>query len=98
MMNNHFRQVKKLCFFLQESKEGFSFFLERGNIQKIKMFDNISVREKTLKDYIEKISNKKAEVVLDPTFLLSEEDWLKIANSKIVPSKKYIFCYFLVKL
>ncbi len=64
-------------------------------IQKLQKFNAISVREKTLKEYIEKISNKKATVVLDPTFLLSKEEWLKISNPKVVPNQKYIFCYFL---
>lgn len=68
---------------------------EKIFIQKLQRFNAISVREKTLKDYIESITNKKVTVVLDPTFLLSKEEWLKISNPKIVPNKKYIFCYFL---
>lgn len=63
--------------------------------QKLQRLNKISVREQTLKNYIEKITDKKAEVVLDPTFLLSKAEWLKIANPKVVPNKKYIFCYFL---
>ena len=63
--------------------------------QKLKRFNKISVREKTLKDYIEKITDKKVAVVLDPTFLLSPDEWLKIANPKPIPQKPYIFCYFL---
>ncbi|MBR1979686.1 polysaccharide pyruvyl transferase family protein [Candidatus Proelusimicrobium excrementi] len=63
--------------------------------QKLKRLNKISVREKTLKDYIERITDKKADVVLDPTFLLSKQEWLKIANPAVVPNKKYIFCYFL---
>ena len=34
-------------------------------------------------------------MVLDPTFLLSPQQWLKIANPTPVPQKPYIFCYFL---
>lgn len=63
--------------------------------QKLKRLNKISVREKTLKDYIERITDKKADVVLDPTFLLSKQEWLKIANPAVVPNQKYIFCYFL---
>lgn len=64
-------------------------------IQHLRPFSHISVREKTLKEYIERITPYKATVVLDPTFLLSPQDWLKIANQKVVPQKPYIFCYFL---
>ena len=63
--------------------------------QKLKRLNKISVREKTLKDYIERITDKKADVVLDPTFLLSKQEWLKIATPIVIPNKKYIFCYFL---
>lgn len=62
---------------------------------KLRNFDAISVREETLKDYIESITNKKVTVVLDPTFLLSKEEWMKIANQKNLSNKKYILCYFL---
>lgn len=64
-------------------------------LYKLQRFNQISVREKTLKDYIENVSDKKAQVVLDPTFLLSPQEWLEIANPKVIPNKKYIFCYFL---
>jgi len=68
---------------------------ERFFVRKLMRLNAISVREKTLKDYIERITDKKAQVVLDPTFLLSPQQWLKIANPAPVPQKPYIFCYFL---
>lgn len=68
---------------------------EKIFVQKLQRFNAISVREKTLKEYIESITNKKNTVVLDPTLLLSKEEWLNISNPKIIPNKKYIFCYFL---
>ena len=64
-------------------------------IKKLQRLNPISVREKTLKDYIQNITDKKAELVLDSTFLLSPQEWLKIANPNPVPQKPYIFCYFL---
>ena len=73
-------------------------FLPRAEklfIKKLARLNAISVREKTLKDYIERITPYKATVVLDPTFLLSPQEWLKIANPAPVPQKPYIFCYFL---
>ena len=68
---------------------------EKLFVHKLQRLNAISVREKTLKEYIESVAKRKAEVVLDPTFLLSPEEWLKIANLEIIPNKKYIFCYFL---
>ncbi len=64
-------------------------------VKKLSYLTNISVREKTLKEYIERITDKKATVVLDPTLLLSPKEWLEISNPKPVPQRPYIFCYFL---
>ena len=68
---------------------------EQVFIQKLSHLNAISVREKTLKEYIERITPYKATVVLDPTFLLSPQEWLQIANPAPVPKNPYIFCYFL---
>jgi len=65
--------------------------------EKLQRFDAISVREKTLKDYIERVTNRKVTVTLDPTFLLSHQEWLKVANFKVLPKQPYVFCYFLGK-
>lgn len=51
----------------------------------------VSVREESLKRLID---NNKTEVVLDPTFLLSKEEWLKIAKTKNI-AFDYIFVYML---
>lgn len=76
-------------------RKQFAPLAEKLFIQKLSRLDAISVREKTLKDYIERITDKQATVVLDPTFLLTSQEWLKIANPKLIPTKPYIFCYFL---
>ncbi|MBR4592342.1 MAG: polysaccharide pyruvyl transferase family protein, partial [Elusimicrobiaceae bacterium] len=64
-------------------------------IQKLQRLNAISVREKTLKNYIERITDKKAVVLLDSTFLLSAQEWLGVAAPASKPQKPYIFCYFL---
>ncbi len=68
---------------------------EKLFIKKLARLNAISVREKTLQQYIQRLTNQKATVVLDPTFLLSPQQWLKIANPAPVAQKPYIFCYFL---
>ena len=62
-------------------------FLER--------FDSISVREESGKRLVESLSEKKAEVVLDPTLLLEKEDWDVFSAGAPVIEGPYIFCYFL---
>lgn len=57
----------------------------------IQPFDFISVRENSLKEYIESISDKKAEVVLDPVFLQNRDFYHKLA---IPPKEKgYVLLY-----
>lgn len=56
-------------------------------------FDRIAVREQSGAKLIEEISGKAAEVVLDPTLLLTREDWGKICSP--VPDRPYIFAYIL---
>lgn len=68
---------------------------EKLFIKKLSSIHAISVREKTLEKYIEHITGRHAETVLDSTFLLDSNDWLKIANMSVIPHKPYIFCYFL---
>lgn len=52
---------------------------------------HISVREKTAASMIEELCNRKAEVVLDPVFLQTAEQWRKIMPPK--KEKGYIFVY-----
>lgn len=56
--------------------------------------DYISVREKAAKDFLQPLTNKKIQVVLDPTLLLSIAQWAEVAGERII-SGKYIFSYFL---
>ncbi len=59
-------------------------------------FPCISVRERSGAEMIKKLTGKQAEVVLDPVFLLDAKEWEKVAHvSKEMPTRPYIFCYFL---
>lgn len=86
---------KVISYAASSDRKKFAPLAEKLFIQKLARLNAISVREKTLKEYIERITPYKATVVLDPTFLLSPQEWLKIANPTPVPQKPYIFCYFL---
>lgn len=60
----------------------------------LKSFDAISVREKETANFLSEITVKEVEWVLDPTLLLSKDDWDKICTERVI-KEKYIFCYFL---
>jgi hypothetical protein len=60
----------------------------------LKSFGDISVREKETADFLEELTGRKVEWVLDPTLLLSKDDWDEICAPRVI-KEKYIFCYFL---
>lgn len=63
-------------------------------------FKAISVRENSGKKIIENLKNEKnVEVLIDPTMLLTNEEWSKLASKpKNHNEKKYILNYFLGNL
>ncbi|NYE03863.1 hypothetical protein F4694_000582 [Bacillus niacini] len=67
-------------------------------INKLKDFivkiDRLSVREEQGAHFIKDLVNEKAEIVLDPTLLLSANDWSEIAIEPNI-KRPYILCYFL---
>ena len=63
----------------------------KNNISKL---DYISVREETAKKVLEKMIDKPIEVVLDPTLLLTRNEW----DSKLAEYKKYNEKYILTYL
>ena len=59
-------------------------------------FEHISVREDAGKKIVRDLTNMNVPVLVDPTLLLSADQWLKIAKSHTnKPSKKYLLTYFL---
>ena len=57
-------------------------------------FDGISVREKTAADLLSPLTNKEVNVCVDPTLLLSVDDWDAVASERVV-DEKYVFLYLL---
>lgn len=62
-------------------------------------FDKLSVRENEGRRIIEDLAGKEAQVVLDPTLLLSKQDWNNVICdvdvSQVTKGKKYVLTYFL---
>lgn len=59
-------------------------------------FYKIGVREKRGKEIVDALSHQTAQVVADPTLLLSREEWEEeIASSVINDKEPYMFCYLI---
>lgn len=64
----------------------------KNSYNMLKEFNNISVREKSGMEIINKSLNKNSKVVLDPTFLINSKEWDKISKRSNI-KKEYIFVY-----
>ena len=58
-------------------------------------FKSISVRESNGADIVKALIEKNAEVVLDPTFLMSQSEWDEIVPNIVHSQEEYLLCYFL---
>ncbi|MFR2894389.1 MAG: polysaccharide pyruvyl transferase family protein [Mediterraneibacter gnavus] len=61
----------------------------------ISKYKSISVREKGSYNNLEKITDIKCNINVDPTLLISKEEWQKIESKEIYNDGKYILLYCL---
>jgi exopolysaccharide biosynthesis predicted pyruvyltransferase EpsI len=61
----------------------------------LRQFDAVSVREKSGVELCEKYFKINANWVLDPTMLLTKEDYINVANQKQIPDRSGLFTYIL---
>lgn len=59
--------------------------------QYLENFSSLSVRDESLKNIVEKLTNKNISITLDPTFLLNKQEWIKLCHD--VPEKNYVLMY-----
>ena len=71
-----------------------------NKVKEIGKFKKISVRENDGKKILSDFINKEVNVLIDPTMLLTNDDWEKIMvkPSNLNKNTKYILTYFLGKL
>lgn len=68
--------------------------LEQLLSKNVSTFNGISVREASSKTDVSNICCRKVEVVVDPTLLLTKEQWDDVCSERQI-KQRYIFCYFL---
>ena len=69
-------------------------YVKNRMAENISRFEHLSVREAQGAKLIKEICNKEAKVVLDPTLLLTADEWDTMAIPKN-ENNPYILCYFL---
>lgn len=60
-----------------------------------KKIDYLSVREQQGKELIQSVVDVPVDVVADPTYLLSYDEWLDLIPNDKVVEDHYVLCYFL---
>lgn len=63
--------------------------------QYLERIQHLSVREAAGQKIIKDLTGRDADVILDPTMILSKEQWDKYIDDKILYDEDYIFCMFL---
>lgn len=62
-------------------------------------FDHISVREPRAAELVKKMSGVKADVVLDPTFILTQDEWRGFSKRSTAVHdydlNRYVLCYYI---
>lgn len=62
----------------------------------IKDFAHLSVREDAGAELITNLTGRGAPVLVDPTLLLTKEEWIRFSKQPVVrPQKKYLLTYYL---
>lgn len=89
------RGKKKISYASSFAKKQFDTPLREECGKLLSDFDYISVREQSGICIVEEVSGKKAEKVLDPTLLLSKNEWSDITKNASTKSKQFngILCY-----
>lgn len=81
----------KIAYSASRGAKGYTKQQEEQFLELTKDFDFISVREKSLKEYMESICDKPVTQVIDPVFLQEKEFYFNLANK---PKKKgYVLLY-----
>lgn len=88
------KKIKRISYAASIGNENNVIKYKEDYLNKLKNIDKISVREESAKNKLQEIfPNKELEVVLDPTLLLTKENWneeLKLLNKE---NEKYILAY-----
>lgn len=58
-------------------------------------FERLSVREARGAEIIRECTGREATVTCDPTLVLLPEEWLSVADDRLVPDYPYVFSYLL---
>ncbi len=89
------KQIKRVAYATSFGVSEIPSFLEDTVRDFIPQIESVSVREKTGQKIIKDICNRDVPVVVDPTMLLTKEQWKSVFSEERIIDERYVFCYFL---
>jgi hypothetical protein len=87
--------VRKISYATSFGVSAVPFYQKKRTAKFLRRIDSLSVREESGAKIVKEIAGLDAKVVLDPTLLLTAEEWAKYIPEKKLVKEPYIFCYFL---
>ena len=92
-LNFHTNKHKKISYSASIGRSYLNKYEKKCFCKYLNSFDNISVREESAKSLLEQSGiNVPIKVTLDPTLLLSPEEWNKVASDRLIKDK-YVLLY-----
>ena len=88
--------INKISYATSLGVSEYPFYCKSSARQFLRRINHISVREQQGREIINNLCKElKVEVVVDPTYLLTQEEWLERIPPKRLIHDKYVLCYFL---
>ena len=95
----HEQSIKKIAYAASFGTDEWEFTPEQTERckQLVQQFDLVTVREKAAVNLVKEKFNKGAQFVLDPTLLLTKDDYEQLLEGQNLPSNKGMYTYILDK-
>lgn len=87
--------VKKISYATSLGVSKYPWYARGAAADFLKRIDYISVREEAGKKLIRSMVDIPVEVVADPTYLLTYDEWSELFPNKRTEGTKYVLCFFL---
>lgn len=87
--------VRRISYATSMGVSEYPWYVKHADSAFLNKIDYLSVREEQGRKIIKEISGRDAKVVLDPTYLITKDEWETLIPKRRIINEKYVFCFFL---
>jgi len=87
--------VRRISYATSLGVSKYPWYVKRQASIFLNRIDYLSVREEKGREIIKEVSGRDAKVVLDPTYLLTKQEWEALIPSERIIDGGYVLCYIL---